>query len=72
MSTTMTFEANGYSFKRPSGIKIAHEVQDVTGRMPDGISDNGDRITFIWNKSLPYELKCAVRDLMDRYRYEEL
>lgn len=72
MSTTMTFEANGYSLKRPSGIKLASEVRDVTGRMPDGVSDEDSRVTFIWQRSLAPDLQGAVRDLMDRYRYEEL
>lgn len=73
MCTIMTFTPRQDNFTTPTTAdRLSEMIEDKLHISPSGMSEDIDKITFIFDHDLEYREMNMIRDIMNRMDYEEL
>lgn len=69
----MTFTKRDDSFERPlSAERLSEIIEQEIHISPNGLSEDIDKVTFIFDHDLEYREMNLIRDIMNRRDYTEL
>lgn len=73
MCTIMSFTQREGCFESPHTVKkLSNMIEDELHITPSGMSEDIDKVTFIFDSDLDYREMNMIRDIMNRMEYTEI
>lgn len=65
-------QRDGYYRESVSAYELSDMIEDELHISPNGVSEDIDKVTFIFDHDLPYYEMNKIRDIMNRMDYTEI